>query len=101
MIEFVMKNICCSTDADCHSTESFCSATKRFSHKIKQLLHQYHKILAPCNIKGELTSSFSLSIARSQYFVVLMQELINIVPLHHIGLYGIKIYFQSERIEKL
>ena len=63
---FATKNICCAT-------ESLCSATKNFSHTIKQLLHQYHKILALCNIKGELASSFSLNIARSQYFVVLMQ----------------------------
>ena len=30
---------------------------KKLSHPIKQLLHQYHKILAFCNIKGELASS--------------------------------------------
>ena len=63
---FATKNICCAT-------ESLCSATKNFSHTIKQLLHQCHRILALCNIKGELASSFSLNIARSQYFVVLMQ----------------------------
>ena len=50
-----------------------CSATTTFSHTIKQLLHQFHKTLALCNIKGELASSFSLNIARSQYFVVLVQ----------------------------
>ena len=32
---------------------------------IKQLLHRYHKILALCNIKGELASSFSRNIAHS------------------------------------
>ena len=65
------------TNADGHATESLCSATETFSHT-KQLLHQYHKILALCNIKGELASSFSLNIAHSQYFVVLMKYLINI-----------------------
>ena len=38
----------------CRATESLCSTTKTFSHTIKQLLHQYHKILALCNIKGDL-----------------------------------------------
>ena len=36
------------------STESLRTVTKNFSHTIKQLFHQYHKILALCNIKGEL-----------------------------------------------
>ena len=40
--------------------------------------HRYHKILALCNIKAELTSSFFLNTACSQYFLVLMQWLINI-----------------------
>ena len=53
--------------------QSLCSATKTFICAIKQLSHQYHKILALCNIKEELASSFSMNIARSQYFVVLMQ----------------------------
>ena len=74
---FATKNICRATYDDCRATESLYSATKNFSHTIKQLLHQYHKTLALCNIKGELASSFSSNIARSQYFVVLMQELIN------------------------
>ena len=47
--------------------------SNKSSHTIKQLLHKYHKILALCNIKGELASSFSLNIAGSRYFVVLMQ----------------------------
>ena len=67
------KKFCHATYADGRATESLCSATKTFSHTIKQLLHQYHKLLALCNIKGELASSFSLNIARSQYFVALMQ----------------------------
>ena len=67
------KNICRATYDDCRATESLRTVTKNFSHTIKQLFHQYHKILALCNIKGELASSFSLNIARSQYFVVLMQ----------------------------
>ena len=48
-------------------------ATNIFRHTIKQLLHKCHKILALFNIKEELASSFSLNIARSQYFAVLMQ----------------------------
>ena len=50
-----------------------CSVKKHFSHTIKQLLPQYHKILALCNIKGDHASAFSLNIARSEYFVVLVQ----------------------------
>ena len=78
-IVFATKSICRATYDDCRATESLYSATKNFSHMIKQLLHQYHKILALSNIKGELASSFSSNIARSQYFVVLMQSLINIL----------------------
>ena len=37
------------------------------------LLRQFRKIMALCNGKGELANSFSLKIARSQYFVVLKQ----------------------------
>ena len=53
-----------ATYADYRTTEPLCSATKNLSRTIK---------LALCNIKGELASSFYLNIARSQYFVVLMQ----------------------------
>ena len=51
-------------------TDLIRSAIKSFSNMIKLLLHQYHKILALCNIKGELASSFSLNTVCSQYFVV-------------------------------
>ena len=67
------KNICRATYDDCRATESLRTVTKNFSRTIKQLFHQHHKILALFNIKGELASSFSLTITRSQYFVVLMQ----------------------------
>ena len=77
-LTFIRKNKCRSimqhilrpkefrrtTYADGRATESLGSATKTFSHTIKQLLHQYHNIMA---------SSFSLDIACSPYFVVLMQ----------------------------
>ena len=69
----IVKHINRETYDDCHATESLRTVTKNFTHTIKQLFHQYHKILALCNIKGELASSFSLNIARSQYFLVLMQ----------------------------
>ena len=77
-LTFIRKNVAAPCDSVCdknicRATESLYSATKNFSHTIKQSLHQYHKILAFCNIKGELASSFSSNIARSQYFVVLMQ----------------------------
>ena len=75
-----LKNICratyanfLATYADCRAAESLFSATKNFSHTIKQLLHKNNKILVLCNVKGELTSSFSLKATRIQYFVVLMQ----------------------------
>ena len=55
------------------ATKSLFCATKIFSHTIKQLLHQCHKILPLYNIKGELTRSLPLNIARSQHFVVLTQ----------------------------
>ena len=58
------KNACCTKYVDGR-------ATKNFSRTVRQLLHQYHKILALCNIKRELPSSFPLNIARSQYFVLL------------------------------
>ena len=64
---FATKNICRATYDDCRVTESLRIMTKNFSHTIKQLFHQYHIILALCNIKEELESSFSLNIARSQY----------------------------------
>ena len=66
---FATKNIFRATYDDCRATDSSYSATKNFIHTIKQLLHQYHKILAFCNIKGDLASSFSLNIACSQYSV--------------------------------
>ena len=39
-----------------------------------QLLHEYHKILAAFNIhvQGEHSCEFFFSIAKSQYFVILM-----------------------------
>ena len=76
---FATNNFCRATYVQGRTTKSLFRATKIFSHTIKQLLHQCHKILALCNITGELASSFSLNIAHSQYFVILMQELINIL----------------------
>ena len=56
-----------------HVTESQCGATKHFSHTIKRLLHQYDKILALSNIERRTRKLVLMNIARSQYFVVLMQ----------------------------
>ena len=61
-----------TTYADGGITESLCSATKAFRHTIKQLLHQYHKVIAMCNNKGEIATSFSMKTAHSQYSMVLM-----------------------------
>ena len=71
--DFQTKKSCCTAYADGRAKESLCSTTKTFTDTIKQLLHQYHKILALCNIRGELASWFPLNISRSQYVVVWMQ----------------------------
>ena len=72
--------------------------TRNFSHTIKRLFHQYHKILALCNVKGELTSSFSLNIAHSQYFVVIDAITDKYKTIHPVvkGCYGIN---QSSHVE--
>ena len=62
-----------TTYARCRLTESLCNVTKIVCHMKKPLLHQYHKILASCNIKGELISLFSLNTASGQISVVLIK----------------------------
>ena len=70
--EFASNNYNSSTThARCCLTKSLCNVTKIVGHMKKPLLHQYHKILASCNIEGELISLFFLNTACGQYSVVL------------------------------
>ena len=72
--KFASNNYSSSTTyARCRLTESLCNVTKIVGHMKKPLLHQYHKILASCNIEGELISLFFLNTASGQYSVVLIK----------------------------
>ena len=69
---FQQKNFSRTTSVDCLATESLGFGTNVWPYD-KTVIASNHKISALCNIKGELVGSFSLNIARIQYFVVLMQ----------------------------